>query len=187
MTIRDLLKMDIGDVDVVDDYDESCYIAFCSPQGLTSEGEAHFAPILDIPVTYNPGNFVPVSIEVSTYADAHGMDEDGIEKLMESVRELFFGMAGYIPESKYDAWFCDAPVPEPEIRLERTPLTNEDVRNSLFKLIRPGFTGFPVNVEHPFDWDDLGICTESDNQIYVETVDGQGFTITVNQTHCQNI
>ena len=183
MTIRDLLKADIGDVDVCDDYDETCYIAFCSPQGLTDEGERHFAPVLDIPVSIRPNAYVPVSIEVSTYADAHGMGEDGIEKLMESVRELFFGMAGYCDCSDYDRWFCDAPVPEPEIRLERTPLTCEDVRNSLMNLIRPGY----LIGKDAVSWNDLGISTDSDNQIYVETTDGQGFTITVNQTHCRHI
>lgn len=35
MTVRDLLPMHT-DIDVCDDYDESCYIAFCGPMKLTA-------------------------------------------------------------------------------------------------------------------------------------------------------
>ena len=49
MKIREFIKMDI-DIDVCDDYDERCYIAFCGPLELTEDGEREFKSVLDRPI-----------------------------------------------------------------------------------------------------------------------------------------
>lgn len=97
MKVRDLLSKDI-DIDVCDDYDESCYIAFCGPIELTDEGEEEFADILDCPITIKP--------DLSGYGNValiHAEDDDEVQLLA----RLFDSAAGYCSESDYERLFID--------------------------------------------------------------------------------
>lgn len=88
MTIRDLLNTEI-DIDVCDDYDESCYVCFCGKQPLTDFGEEVFAPIMDI--------------EVSMYGDMAILHCD--ESNISLVGYLFKGAAGMISSEEWHRLF----------------------------------------------------------------------------------
>ena len=49
MKVKDLIAEDI-DIDVIDDYDERCWIAKCGAYKLTDAGEQMFHKVLDIDV-----------------------------------------------------------------------------------------------------------------------------------------
>lgn len=85
VTIRELLKMEI-DIDVCDDYDESCYIAFCGALHLTPAGEKEFEDILDDKVTMG-----------DEFVTLHADTDDKVTRY----RKLFFSAAGYCRESEY--------------------------------------------------------------------------------------
>lgn len=89
ITVKDLLAMEI-DIDVCDDYDESCYIAFCGPAELTEEGERTFADALDVPV--------------DLYNDV-ALLECGNEEKTAACKRLFYSLAGYCGVSEWDKWF----------------------------------------------------------------------------------
>ena len=87
--IREFIKMDI-DIDVCDDYDETCYIAFCGAMALTEEGEKEFADVLD------------AMVEVSdNIAILHAESCEEVNAL----RHFFYSAAGYCPEEDYNRWF----------------------------------------------------------------------------------
>ena len=90
MKIRDFIKQDI-DIDVCDDYDESCYVAFCGAMGLTEEGEKKFADVLDFDISVYPDIAVINDVE----------DDEQVGKL----GELFYSMAGYCSKDEWDRWF----------------------------------------------------------------------------------
>ena len=95
MKVKDLLKMDI-DIDVCDDYDERCYIAFCGEAKLTHEGEERFRDALELPITLNIKEDRVDNICIISCDTEHDA---------ESCRELFVALAGYCSESDYDRWF----------------------------------------------------------------------------------
>lgn len=94
MTIKDLLEDVEITMDVVDDYDESCWIAYDGEQ-LTDEGMEHFKDILDLHVTLKTyGNGVPLGI----IDIPDGNEEETVAK----VRDLFETFAGYCSEEEYE-------------------------------------------------------------------------------------
>lgn len=112
MKIRDFLHENT-DVDVVDDYTEDCYIAFCGPMWLTRVGEMEFADALDLEVEFKPGgNLVLILVD--------DPDEAKAERNLKAVTHLFYAMAGFdATQDEYDLWFTDEePEPEPMNRQE---------------------------------------------------------------------
>ena len=93
MTVRDLLEIDDIDVDVCDDYDERCYIAYCGGYNLTDEGVKEFGDALDIPITGFRGGIVTLHCEYGEQAQA--------------CKALFESLAGYCEESDFDKWFTE--------------------------------------------------------------------------------
>lgn len=94
MTIRDLLESVEVSMDVIDDYDESCWIAY-DGEKLTDEGKEYFKDILDLKVklkTYYGGCPLGV-IEIP---------DGNEEKTVAKVRELFETFAGYCTVEEYD-------------------------------------------------------------------------------------
>ena len=89
MKVKDLLKEDI-DIDVCDDYDESCYIAFCGPLKLTAAGEKRFKSALE--------RDVKLHIDI---AILHAEDDREVNEL----KELFWSAAGYCADRDYQKWF----------------------------------------------------------------------------------
>ena len=93
MTVRDLLIIDDVDVDVCDDYDERCYIAYCGGYNLTDEGVKEFADALDIEATGFCGGFATLHCECGEQAEA--------------CKELFNSLAGYCSADDFDKWFVE--------------------------------------------------------------------------------
>jgi len=96
-TVRELLAKEI-DIDVVDDIDCSIYIAFCGPQKLTAEGEAHFAPVMNIECKVFDDEIL-LCVDDDT--------EDGWKKNHKLLHQLFYGAAGYMAEDKYKLYFAE--------------------------------------------------------------------------------
>ena len=93
MKVRDLLKEEI-DIDVYDDYDERCGIAFCGPCKLTAKGKRKFASIMDNEVKI----YAPLDIAVISCENEH---EAQIAKY------LFHGFAGFIPSEEWETLFVE--------------------------------------------------------------------------------
>ena len=91
MKIREFIKMDI-DIDVCDDYDERCYIAFCGPLELTEDGEREFKSVLDRP------------IEVEQEEGWASLPADNATEA-QRLKEFFFSAAGYCADSLWNLWF----------------------------------------------------------------------------------
>lgn len=87
--------MDV-DKDVVDNVDESLYIAFCGPAKLTKSGEARFSNVLDLDIEIDNDNDI-VIIDV----DAPG---DEYNPRLRDAKKLFHALAGFVPESQYKLW-----------------------------------------------------------------------------------
>lgn len=97
MTVKDFIRKDI-DIDVRDDYDERCWIAFCGPCKLTECGKQEFYRAMDVNVHIDTNGFggLPIAIlEVDNEEDA------------QACKELFFSLAGYCGDSDYDKWFVE--------------------------------------------------------------------------------
>lgn len=97
MTVRDLLAMDNVSVDVCDDYDERCYIAYEDGFELTDAGRVHFAEALDIPIT---------TITMSGYAGIVGLHCENWKEA-EACKELFESIAGFCGADDFDTWFIE--------------------------------------------------------------------------------
>lgn len=93
MKIRDLITMDI-DIDVCDEYDERCYIAFCGPLKMTDEGEREFKQVLDRPVDVEQNE---------RYASLPADNATEAQRL----KEFFFSAAGYCSNSLWNLWFAE--------------------------------------------------------------------------------
>lgn len=89
MLVRDLLKMEV-DIDVCDNYDERCYIAFVGPVKLTSKGKRKFASVLKLPIKFGR------DIVILNCTNA---------KEASLLQDLFYGAAGYITQEEYDELF----------------------------------------------------------------------------------
>ena len=94
LTVRGLLKMgEFEDIDVCDDYDERCYIAFCGGYRLTDEGEQEFADALDIEVIPCGAGGFTWTLHCDTGKQARACER------------LFNSLAGFCGESDFDRWF----------------------------------------------------------------------------------
>lgn len=99
MTVRDLLAMNI-EIDVCDDYDESCYIAFVGDgyYPLTLEGEKKFGRALDVEIEMGEDIVI-----LNTSAEEETEDES--ERRTRACKNLFYSLAGYCDDSDYHKWF----------------------------------------------------------------------------------
>lgn len=109
MKIRDFIKEDI-DIDVCDDYDESCYVAFCGAVKLTEEGEKEFADVLDF--------------NIRIYSDIAIIENVDNDEQVGKLAKLFGGMAGYCSVDDYDKWFGSG-VSSPEVGIENVIAESE--------------------------------------------------------------
>ena len=100
MKIRDFIHEDV-DIDVLDDYTEECYIAYCGPMWLTPEGEQEFKDALDLEVEITPGcGTVTILVD--------DPDEDTAERNLQAVTYLFYALAGFAATAdEYDRWFVN--------------------------------------------------------------------------------
>ena len=96
MKVKDFIKEDI-DIDVCDDYDERCYIAFCGALKLKPKGEEHFKEVLEYEIELFDKDFN------WKYPTAIIHCEDG--KQAQKAKEFFFSAAGYCSDSDYKRWF----------------------------------------------------------------------------------
>ena len=101
MKVKDLISEDI-DIDVCDDYDESCWIAKCGAYKLTDAGEQRFRDALDISVVLMLNQKYPIAI-----LECDDEDEDVAQKNVKACRALFFSLAGYCAADDYDKWFIE--------------------------------------------------------------------------------
>lgn len=92
--ISELMVMDI-DIDVVDDYDERCYIAFSGGMALKPEGMKKFGHMLDKEIEcYFDGNFWQAGvIHCETAKEAT------------EAKRFFESMAGLCSADDWEQWF----------------------------------------------------------------------------------
>lgn len=99
MTVRDLFgKYDDLSIDVCDDYDERCYIAFESGYRPTKACAEHFGEfVLDIEVIpqydTNYNYLAPWTLHCETAKEA------------QACKELFYSLAGFCSADDFDVWF----------------------------------------------------------------------------------
>lgn len=97
LTVSKLLQMgereDFADIDVCDDYDERCYIAFCGGYRLTDAGRQEFADALDIEVIPCGAGGFTWTLRCDTGKQAN------------ACRRLFYAIAGYCNDGDFDEWF----------------------------------------------------------------------------------
>ena len=95
MKIKEFITLN-ADIDVYDDVCEELGICFCGPMGLTEDGKAHFAEVLeyDIDVDLHPCASAVVHI-----------DGDGWKKRLRKAEEFFYSAAGYCADEDYQRWF----------------------------------------------------------------------------------
>lgn len=91
MKVKDLIREDI-DIDVIDDYDERCWIAKCGAYKLTDAGEQKFHMVLDIDVDMRDDIAV---LHCETEREA------------EECKDFFLSLAGYCAAEDYDRWFVE--------------------------------------------------------------------------------
>ena len=92
MKVKDLIREEI-DIDVIDDYDERCWIAFCGPLKLTAKGEARFADVLDMKCQHH-GNVITLHAET--------------EREAEECKTFFYSAAGFCSDTAWNRWFKEA-------------------------------------------------------------------------------
>ena len=95
MKVKDLIAEDI-DIDVIDDYDERCWIAKCGAYKLTDAGEQIFHKALDIKVNIEQVGTQKVAVlhcETATEAN--------------ECKVFFLSLAGYCAAEDYDRWFVE--------------------------------------------------------------------------------
>lgn len=91
MTVKDLLQIPYVSVDVCDDYDERCYIAYESGYELTDAGVIEFADAFNVPITGIDGYALTLHCINSKEAQA--------------CADLFNSLAGYCGADDFDKWF----------------------------------------------------------------------------------
>ena len=96
MKVRDLFDIVDLSIDVCDDYDERCYIAFDWGMELTEAGIEEFGDALDIEVIPSQGITWTLHCENGKEASA--------------CRDLFYALAGYCNASDYDIWFREVEI-----------------------------------------------------------------------------
>ena len=95
MTIKEFIALN-ADIDVYDDVCEELGICFCGPIGLTEEGKAHFADVLEYEID--------VDLHPCASAVVH-IDGDGWKKRLRKAEEFFYSAAGYCADEDYQRWF----------------------------------------------------------------------------------
>lgn len=102
MKVKDLIAMET-DIDVCDDYDESCWIAMCGPIELTEQGKKEYGSVLEIEVDIITNGFggAPVALLKC------GEDEETAEKNVKACKEFFFSAAGYCSEERWNVLFVE--------------------------------------------------------------------------------
>ena len=104
-TVGALIRMDI-DIDVVDDIDESVYVAMSGPIRLTAVGEATFAALMPVRVEIVRGRDHMDDVAIIQIDGSCGDGEETREAaLLKMAYELFWGHAGYCSEEQYERWF----------------------------------------------------------------------------------
>lgn len=93
MTVKDLLDVEDVSMDVCDDYDERCYIAYESGYTLTDAGREQFANAFDVPITMIRDGIITLHCATSKKAQA--------------CKDLFESLAGFCSVSDFDKWFED--------------------------------------------------------------------------------
>ena len=94
MTVKEFIKTIWFDIDVYDDYDERCGVAYCPTMELTEKGKRKFRSIMNN--------------EVRLYEDDCAVVHCETEKEAELVRYLFHGYAGLIISSEeWDELFIE--------------------------------------------------------------------------------
>lgn len=88
-----MVEIEDVDVDVCDDYDERCFIAYCGGYDLTDEGVKKFSDALDVTITGFRSGFVTLHCESEEQAEA--------------CKEFFNSVAGFCGESDFDKWFVE--------------------------------------------------------------------------------
>lgn len=91
-TVGDLIVNYTEDVDVVDDYTESLYIAYCGTK-LTDAGLEKYRPLMDLKAK---------KVDDYTY-----VIECPNGRVLRMLKDMFEGMAGYCSEEEYDKYFYD--------------------------------------------------------------------------------
>lgn len=91
MKVKDLIREDI-DIDVIDDYDERCWIAKCGAYKLTDEAVQKFHRVLDIDVDMR---------------DDIAILHCETEREAEECKDFFLSLAGYCAAEDYDRWFVE--------------------------------------------------------------------------------
>ena len=106
MTVRELLTKEL-DIDVYDNVCEELGIAFCGPQSLTDDGEAHFAEALNFDV-----EVIEPNEAIHQYSWVGIVDVDGEEgewqKKLAIAKELFHTLAGYCSVSEFERFVKEA-------------------------------------------------------------------------------
>ena len=92
MKVNDLLKMEIT-VDVYDDYDGRCQVAFFGSAKLTKEGVKHFNCILN--------NEVRLVLNDRLFAVVNAENEEQAQL----IAYLFEGLAGHCTVDEFERWF----------------------------------------------------------------------------------
>lgn len=112
LTIRELLQEKDLSIDIVDDFDESLYIAYESGYELTDDGLEYFKDILDLQVEIKVNTGLGVILLQPTYDGWDENDSEYTNRHGEPVNalhykcyELFEGLAGYVSVDDYDRWF----------------------------------------------------------------------------------
>ena len=91
MKVKDLIAEDI-DIDVIDDYDERCWMAKCGAYKLTDAGTQMFHRVLDIEVMMKE-NVAVLHCETAKEAN--------------ECKVFFLSLAGYCAAEDYDRWFVE--------------------------------------------------------------------------------
>lgn len=89
MRIKDILDQPI-DIDVCDNFDESCYMAFCGPVTLTEAGRDWWSDVLEYEITLHND-----MIEIHT---------DNSFRTGRATK-FFNSLAGYCSEKDWNTWF----------------------------------------------------------------------------------
>lgn len=92
--VADLLSMEI-DIDVVDDYDERLWIAFCGAVNLTEIGKDVFANALELPIKITA---------IGTPCENAVVHCENSKQAREAAY-LFESLAGYCTEDEWELWF----------------------------------------------------------------------------------
>ena len=104
-TVGELIRME-KDIDVVDDIDESVYVAMSGPIRLTPVGEATFAALMPVRVEIVEGRKEMADVAIIQIEGSCGDGQEEREAaLLKMAYELFWGHAGYCSEEQYARWF----------------------------------------------------------------------------------